>query len=88
MLLTYVLSDFEIVPVAPIITGIYYYYYYYYYLKETYPLAPAIDSRLVGLQPRSQFIANSCTGYRTADSNQMFNCIGGLERTENKLQGL
>jgi len=36
MLLTYFLNDFEIVPVAPIITGItfvftYYYYYYYYY---------------------------------------------------------
>ena len=35
MLLTYFLDDFEIVPVAPIITGItfvftYYYYYYYY----------------------------------------------------------
>ena len=29
MLLTYFLNDFEIVPVAPIITGIYYYYYYY-----------------------------------------------------------
>ena len=36
MLLTYFLNVFEIVPVAPIITGItfvyYYYYYYYYYL--------------------------------------------------------
>ena len=40
MLLTYFLNDFEIVPVAPIITGItfvlhficYYYYYYYYYM--------------------------------------------------------
>ena len=42
MLLTYFLNDFEIVPVAPTITGvtfvftfhmrcIYYYYYYYYY---------------------------------------------------------
>jgi hypothetical protein len=34
MLLTYFLNDFEIVPAAPIITGItlvYYYYYYYYY---------------------------------------------------------
>jgi len=36
MLLVYFLNDFEIVPVAPIITGItfvftYYYYYYYYY---------------------------------------------------------
>jgi hypothetical protein len=47
MLLTYFLNDFEMVPVAPIITGItlvftfhmhcisivrsYYYYYYYYY---------------------------------------------------------
>jgi hypothetical protein len=37
MLLTYFLNDFEIVPVAPVITGItlvftfnYYYYYYYY----------------------------------------------------------
>jgi hypothetical protein len=31
--LTYFLNDFEMVPVAPIITGItlYYYYYYYYY---------------------------------------------------------
>ena len=35
MLHTYFLNYFEIVPVAPIITGIiivYYYYYYYYYL--------------------------------------------------------
>jgi hypothetical protein len=43
MVLTYFLNDFEMVPVAPIITGItlvftfyisciYYYYYYYYYL--------------------------------------------------------
>jgi hypothetical protein len=33
MLLTYFLNDFEMVPVAPITTGItlYYYYYYYYY---------------------------------------------------------
>jgi hypothetical protein len=41
MLLRYCLSDFEMVPVAPVITGItfaftfhmrnYYYYYYYYY---------------------------------------------------------
>jgi hypothetical protein len=36
MLLTYFLNDFEIILVAPIITGIvlvftYYYYYYYYY---------------------------------------------------------
>jgi len=31
MLLTYFLNDFEIVPVAPIITGCCYYYYYYYY---------------------------------------------------------
>jgi hypothetical protein len=34
MLLTYFLNDFEMVPVAPIITGItlvYYYYYYYYF---------------------------------------------------------
>jgi hypothetical protein len=34
MLLRYCLSDFEMVLVAPIITGIYigiYYYYYYYY---------------------------------------------------------
>ena len=31
MLLSYFLNDFEIVPVAPIITGITYYYYYYYY---------------------------------------------------------
>ena len=38
MLLTYFLNDFEIVPVAPIITGItfflhsnYYYYYYYHH---------------------------------------------------------
>jgi hypothetical protein len=46
MLLTYFLNDFEMVPVAPVITGItlvftfhmrcistvrYYYYYYYYY---------------------------------------------------------
>ena len=37
MLLMYFLNDFEMVPVAPIITGItlvlvfYYYYYYYYY---------------------------------------------------------
>jgi hypothetical protein len=41
MLLTYFLNDFEVVPVAPIITGIIfvftfhiYYYYYYYYLKS------------------------------------------------------
>ena len=49
MLFTYFLSNFEIVPVAPIITGItfvftfhmrcisinyYYYYYYYYYLRS------------------------------------------------------
>ena len=48
MLLTYFLNDFEIVPVAPIITGVtfvftfhmrcvsivrYYYYYYYYSVK-------------------------------------------------------
>jgi hypothetical protein len=37
MVLTYFLNDFEMVPVAPIITGItlvftfHYYYYYYYY---------------------------------------------------------
>jgi len=30
MLLMYFLNDFEIVPVAPIITGITFYYYYYY----------------------------------------------------------
>ena len=42
MLLTYFLNVFEIVPVAPIITGItfvftyyYYYYYYYYYILHT-----------------------------------------------------
>jgi len=48
-LFTYFLNDFEMVPVAPIITGItfvftfhmhlflfyyYYYYYYYYYLLQ------------------------------------------------------
>ena len=38
MLLTYFLNDFEMVPVAPFLTGItlvyyYYYYYYYYYVK-------------------------------------------------------
>jgi len=57
MLLTYFLNDFEIVPVAPIITGIY--YYYYYYLKEKYLLVPAIEPRFVGRQSRSQFIAMS-----------------------------
>jgi hypothetical protein len=34
MVLTYFLNYFDMVPVAPIITGItvhYYYYYYYYY---------------------------------------------------------
>jgi hypothetical protein len=31
MVFTYFLNDFEMVPVAPIITGYYYYYYYYYY---------------------------------------------------------
>ena len=31
MLLTYFLNDFEIIPVAPIITGITFVYYYYYY---------------------------------------------------------
>jgi hypothetical protein len=38
MVLTYFLNDFEMAPVAPIITGItlvftfhYYYYYYYHY---------------------------------------------------------
>ena len=31
MLLTYFLNGFEIVPVAPIITGIAFVYYYYYY---------------------------------------------------------
>jgi hypothetical protein len=31
MLLTYFLNDFEIVPVAPIITGITYYYYYHHH---------------------------------------------------------
>ena len=31
MLLTYLLNDFEIVTVAPMITGITFYYYYYYY---------------------------------------------------------
>jgi uncharacterized membrane protein len=36
MVLTYFLIDFQVVPVAPVITGItliftYYYYYYYYY---------------------------------------------------------
>jgi hypothetical protein len=60
MLLTYFLNDFEIVPVALIITGItlvftfhmrcisivrYYYYYYYYYL----------------LLPRRLFLTNECT---------------------------
>jgi len=46
MLLTYFLNDFEIVPVAPIITGITfiftfvftYYYYYYYILNLFSPL--------------------------------------------------
>ena len=44
MLLTYFLNDFDIVPVAPIITGItfvftfyYYYYYYYYYCQSQWP---------------------------------------------------
>ena len=38
MLLTYFLNVFEIVPVAPIITGYnnyYYYYYHYYYYRNT-----------------------------------------------------
>jgi len=44
MSLTYFLNDIEIVPVAPIITGITFvftfqmrciYYYYYYYFQET-----------------------------------------------------
>ena len=37
MLFTYFLNDFQMVPVAPIITGItlvYYYYYYYYYYRH------------------------------------------------------
>ena len=41
MLLMYFLNDFEIVPVAHIITGInyvYYYYYYYYYYVNSVPL--------------------------------------------------
>jgi hypothetical protein len=29
MVFTYFLNDFEMAPVAPIITGYYYYYYYY-----------------------------------------------------------
>jgi hypothetical protein len=35
MVLAYFLNDFEMVPVAPIITGItlLHYYYYYYYMK-------------------------------------------------------
>jgi hypothetical protein len=39
MLLRYCLSGIEMVPVAPIITGIYigiYYYYYYYYFTPFY----------------------------------------------------
>jgi len=36
MLLTYFLKDFEIVPAAPIITGITFYYYYYYYFWYHY----------------------------------------------------
>jgi hypothetical protein len=55
MLLTYFLNEFEIVPVAPIITGItfvftfhmrcisiviYYYYYYYYYHHHHHILYP------------------------------------------------
>jgi hypothetical protein len=31
-LFTYFLNDFEMVPVAPIITITYYYYYYYYFI--------------------------------------------------------
>jgi hypothetical protein len=44
MVLTYFLNDFEMVLVAPIITGItlvftfhYYYYYYYYYHHHNHP---------------------------------------------------
>jgi hypothetical protein len=39
-LLKYFLKDFEMVPVAPIITGVtcVYYYYYYYYYYYRYPL--------------------------------------------------
>ena len=47
MLLRYVLNDFEMVPVAPIIAGItlflhstYYYYYYYYHHHHYYTTTP------------------------------------------------
>jgi hypothetical protein len=56
MLLTYFLNDFEMVPVAPIITGItlvftfhmrhyYYYYYYYYYYSINHLLTCWFTSR-------------------------------------------
>jgi len=50
MLLTYFLNDFEIAPVAPIITGItfvYYYYYYYYYLLQLISHSVAVVLPLV-----------------------------------------
>ena len=48
MLLTYFLNDFEIAPVAPIITGItFVYYYYYYYLLQLISHSVAVVLPLV-----------------------------------------
>jgi len=46
MLLTYFVNDFEIVPVAPIITGITFYYYYYYYYYLYYWLLPKLPPKM------------------------------------------
>ena len=43
-LLRYGLSEFEMVPVAHIITGITYYYYYYYYYLLTYSMQQSPSS--------------------------------------------
>jgi hypothetical protein len=47
MLLTYFLNDFEIAPVAPIITGITFVYYYYYYLLQLISHSVAVVLPLV-----------------------------------------
>jgi hypothetical protein len=59
MVITYFLNDFEMVPAAPIITGItlvftfhiccIYYYYYYYYIHEDVVLGISNTQRQTGI---------------------------------------
>ena len=64
MLLTYFLNDFEMVPFAPIITGItfvstlhYYYYYCYYYFEK---LCGMQFDWLLAILVTDKFLSKNC----------------------------